>query len=121
MSTQSDNSDRTFRSSTSFEIKKMNIAVLKPRARNPRTHSKEQIRQIAASIERFGFINPVLVDGDGGIIAGHGRVEGARLAGMTEVPTLRVDHLSETEIRAYVIADNKLAENAGWDRELLTL
>lgn len=97
------------------------IAELAPRARNPRTHSFKQIQQIARSIRRFGFMNPVLIDSRDGIIAGHGRVEGAKLAGLTHVPVMRVDHLSETEIRAYVIADNKLAENAGWDAELLAL
>jgi DNA modification methylase len=96
-------------------------AQLKPRARNPRTHTAKQIRQIQASIKEFGFINPVLIDGTNGIIAGHGRVEAAKLVGMHDVPTVRVDHLTPTQIRAYVIADNKLAENAGWDRELLTL
>src|SRR3978361_572178 len=94
---------------------------LKPRARNPRTHSKKQLKQLAESIKEFGFVNPVLVDAQNRIIAGHGRVEAAKLIGMSEVPTLRVDHLSETQIRAYVIADNKLALNAGWDEGLLTL
>jgi ParB-like nuclease domain len=94
---------------------------LKPRARNPRTHTAKQPKQIAASIKEFGFINPILIDGANGIIAGHGRVEAAKLVGMGDVPTVRVDHLTPAQIRAYVIADNKLAENAGWDRELLTL
>src|SRR6202158_2452086 len=94
---------------------------LKPRARNPRTHTTKQIKQIAASIQEFGFISPVLIDGADGIIAGHGRVEAAKLVGMRDVPTVRVDHLTSAQIRAYVIADNRLAENAGWDRELLTL
>lgn len=97
------------------------ISALIPRSRNPRTHSKRQIEQIAASIRRFGFLSPVLVDGESRIIAGHGRVEGAKLAGLKQVPVIRVDHLSEAEIRAYVIADNKLAENAGWDLNLLAL
>jgi DNA modification methylase len=94
---------------------------LRPRARNPRTHTAKQIKQIAASIKEFGFINPILTDGADGIIAGHGRVEAAKLIGMSDVPTVRVDHLTPAQIRAYVIADNRLAENAGWDRELLTL
>src|SRR5258705_13477308 len=94
---------------------------LKPRARNPRTHTKKQIQQIAASIREFGFISPVLIDGTDGIIAGHGRVEAAKLIGMNDVPTVRVDHLTPAQVRAYVIADNKLAENAGWDRALLAL
>ncbi len=91
------------------------------RARNPRTHSAKQIRQIAASIAQFGFISPILIDSKNGIIAGHGRVAAAKLLGMSDVPTVQVDHLSAAQIRAYVIADNKLAENAGWDRNLLAL
>jgi ParB-like nuclease domain len=91
---------------------------LRPRARNPRTHTAKQIKQIAACIKEFGFINPILTDGADGIIAGHGRVEAAKLIGINDVPTVRVDHLTPAQIRAYVIADNKLAENAGWDQEL---
>jgi ParB-like nuclease domain len=105
----------------SLNITYKDPAQLKPRARNPRTHSAKQLKQIAASIKEFGFINPILIDGANGIIAGHGRVEAAKLVGMGDVPTVRVDHLTPAQIRAYVIADNKLAENAGWDRELLTL
>lgn len=97
------------------------VASLKPYARNARTHSKKQIRQIAASIERFGFVNPVLVSDAGEIIAGHGRVEAARMLGFGAVPTLAVSHLSEAEKRAYILADNKLALNAGWDKELLAI
>jgi hypothetical protein len=95
--------------------------LLKLRKKNPRTHTAKQIRQIARSIGEFGFINPVLIDGSDGIIAGHGRVVAAKSLGMTDVPTVRVDHLTPAQIRAYVIADNKLAENAGWDRSLLAL
>jgi DNA modification methylase len=94
---------------------------LKLRASNPRTHTKKQIEQIGASIKEFGFINPILIDGDDRIIAGHGRVEAAKLIGMGDVPVIRVDHLTPPQVRAYVIADNKLAENAGWDRALLAL
>ncbi|CAO3412874.1 site-specific DNA-methyltransferase [Azospirillum doebereinerae] len=97
------------------------VAALTPHGRNPRTHSKKQLRQIADSIRAFGFTNPVLVDAVGGIIAGHGRVAAARLLGLSRVPTVRLDHLSEVQKRAYIIADNKLAENAGWDRGLLAL
>jgi DNA modification methylase len=97
------------------------IAELKPYPRNARTHSKKQIKQIAASIERFGFTNPVLVSDDGEIIAGHGRVEAAKLLGLQTVPTLVLSHLSEAERRAYVLADNKLALNAGWDRDILAI
>jgi DNA modification methylase len=96
-------------------------AALKPRPKNPRTHTAKQIKQIAASIKEFGFVNPVLIDGTNGIIAGHGRVEAAKILGISDVPTVRVDHLSPNQIRAYVIADNRLAENAGWDRRLLAL
>jgi DNA modification methylase len=102
-------------------IEMMPVARLTPCKANPRTHSKKQIRQIAGSIERFGFVNPVLVDDNGGIIAGHGRVEAAKLIGMTEVPVRRLSHLSEEERRAYVIADNRLAELAGWDPEILAI
>jgi len=97
------------------------IAQLVPYANNARTHSRKQIGQIAESIKRFGFTNPVLVADDGMIIAGHGRVEAARLIGMTEVPVKRLSHLSKDEVRAYVLADNKLAENAGWDQDLLRI
>ena len=97
------------------------LSDLRPYARNARTHSRRQVAQIAESIRQFGFTNPVLVSGDGEIIAGHGRVEAARLLGLAEVPTLVLDHLSEAERRAYVLADNKLALNAGWDQELLAI
>jgi len=94
---------------------------LRPYARNARTHSRKQVRQIANSIERFGFTNPVLVSDDGEIIAGHGRVEAAKLLGMATVPTLRLSHLTADERRAYVLADNKLALNAGWDHDILAI
>lgn len=97
------------------------ISSLKPYPRNARTHSRKQITQIAKSIERFGFTNPVLISDDREIIAGHGRVEAARQLGMKRVPTLALSHLSEAERRAYVLADNKLALNAGWDREILAI
>ncbi len=96
-------------------------AQLRRRDRNSRTHTPRQIKQIAASIKEFGFINPVLIDGSNGIIAGHGRVEAAKLLGMGDIPTVRVDHLTPAQVRAYVIADNRLAELAGWDRNLLAL
>lgn len=95
------------------------IDELTPNPRNARTHSRKQLRQIANSIERFGFTNPVLIDDDGQIIAGHGRVEAAKLLGLKWVPTLTLSHLSPAEQRAYMLADNKLALNAGWDPELL--
>ena len=102
-------------------IKELSISSLKPYVRNARTHSRKQIKQIAASIERFGFTNPVLISDDGEIIAGHGRVEAAKLLGWKQVPTIALSHLSETERRAYVLADNKLALNAGWDKEILAI
>jgi DNA modification methylase len=88
---------------------------------NARTHSKKQIRKIADSIKRFGFINPTLIDDAGEIIAGHGRVEAAKLLGITAIPCLRISHLSDAEKRAYILADNRLAELAGWDREILAI
>ena len=97
------------------------IASLKPYARNPRTHSDKQIRQIAESIRVFGFNNPVLIDRNDEIIAGHGRVDAAKLLGLESVPTIRLEHLSEDEKRAYILADNKLAEKSGWDREILAI
>ena len=104
-----------------YQVADRAISALKPYSRNARTHSKKQIKQIARSIERFGFTNPVLVSDDGEIIAGHGRVEAAKLLGWKAVPTLALSHLSETERRAYVLADNKLALNAGWDKEILAI
>ena len=92
---------------------------LKPYKNNPRTHSAKQIRQIANSIKEFGFTNPILIDGSQNIIAGHGRVDAARLLGLKTVPTINLSYLSDVQKRAYIIADNKLAENAGWDFELL--
>ena len=97
------------------------IGTLRAYASNARTHSKKQIKQIAASIERFGFINPVLISDDLQIIAGHGRVEAAKSLRMKKVPTLALSHLSEAERRAYILADNKLALEAGWDNEVLAI
>jgi hypothetical protein len=95
------------------------IDRLIPYARNPRMHSDTQIAQIAASIAQFGFNNPILVDTTNGIIAGHGRLLAARKLGLTEVPVIVLDHLTEAQKRAYIIADNQLALNAGWDEDLL--
>jgi DNA modification methylase len=102
-------------------IEPMSVASLRAYDRNARTHSKKQIKQIANSIERFGFTNPVLISDDNEIIAGHGRVAAAKFLGIKEVPTLRLSHLNAAQRRAYVIADNKLALNAGWDREILAI
>lgn len=97
------------------------LASLKPYPRNARTHSKHQIRQIAASIKEFGFTNPVLIDRENTIVAGHGRVEAAKLLGITEVPAIRLEGLTPDQIRAYIIADNRLAEKAGWDDSILAI
>jgi DNA modification methylase len=97
------------------------IGSLTPHRRNARTHSRKQISQIARSIETFGFTNPVLIDAAGGILAGHGRVEAAKLLGMTEVPTIELAALNEEQRRAYAITDNRLGELAGWDSNLLRL
>ena len=97
------------------------IASLIPYARNARTHSEAQVALIAGSIREYGFTNPVLVDGDNGIIAGHGRVLAARKLGLASVPVIELAHLSESQRRAYILADNRLAEAAGWDKEMLAL
>ena len=104
-----------------MQIEYRPIEALIPYARNSRTHSDAQVAQIAASIREFGWTNPVLVDGDNGIIAGHGRVLAARKLGFEQVPVIELAHLTESQKRAYVLADNKLAENAGWDDELLRI
>lgn len=100
-------------------IELRSVAELIPYSKNARLHSEAQVAQIAASIIEFGFTNPVLIDGAKGIIAGHGRLMAAKKLGLKEVPVVILDHLSETQKKAYIIADNKLAENAGWDEEIL--
>src|SRR5947207_13027380 len=102
-------------------IVRRRCAALIPYARNARTHSDQQVAQIAASIREFGFTNPVLIDEEDGIIAGAGRVLAAHLLGLDEVPCIGLAHLTPTQRRAYVLADNKLALNAGWDLEMLSL
>ena len=104
-----------------MKIEQIPTADLIPYAKNTRTHSEIQILQIAGSIREFGFTNPVLIDAENGIIAGHGRVMAAGKLGLTKVPCIRLAHLTETQKRAYIIADNKLALNAGWDEEMLGL
>lgn len=104
-----------------MQIEQIQLETLIPYINNSRTHSDEQVAQIAASIKEFGFNNPILVDKDNSIIAGHGRLQAARKLGLTEVPCVRLEHLTETQRKAYVIADNRLALNAGWDNELLTI
>lgn len=102
-------------------IEMVPVGVLRPYPGNARKHSRKQVRQIADSIKRFGFTNPVLIGDDGEIVAGHGRVMAAKELGLKEVPTVRLSHLSPEERRAYVLADNKLALNAGWDSEILAI
>ncbi len=104
---------------TDRRIEIIPVGQLTPYRNNARTHPKKQIRQIAGSMRRFGFTNPVLIDDGGEIIAGHGRVEAAKLLGLTAVPAVRISHLSDAEKRAYILADNQLAEKAGWNREIL--
>ena len=101
------------------QIKVMPVASLKPYANNARTHSEEQVEQLSKSIEKFGFNNPILVQEDLTVIAGHGRLAAAQKLGMSEVPVIVLKHLTPTQVRAYVLADNKLALNAGWDSEML--
>ena len=101
------------------KYKSIDIDLLIPYARNSRTHSDSQVTKIASSIKEFGFLNPVIVDKDNGIIAGHGRVMAAKKLGLKEVPILLVEHLTEAQKRAYIIADNRLALDAGWDEEML--
>lgn len=104
-----------------MQIEHVSVESLIPYARNSRTHSDEQVAQIAASIKEFGWTNPILVDGENGIIAGHGRLLAARKLKMSQVPVIQLDGMTETQKKAYIIADNKLALNAGWDDELLRL
>ena len=101
------------------EYKTVPVSSLIPYARNSRTHSDAQVGQIAASIKEFGFLNPIIVDGNSGIIAGHGRVLAMQKLGMADVPVIDASHLTDIQRRAYVIADNKLALNADWDSEML--
>ena len=106
---------------TTERFEKVNIDKLVPYARNARTHSKEQVLQLRASLWEFGFVNPVIVDKDYNVIAGHGRIMAAKEEGITEVPCVFVEHLTEAQKRAYIIADNRLALNAGWDTEMLSV
>lgn len=104
---------------TSTTIKKIKTKDLIPYANNSRTHSDEQVLQIASSIKEFGFLNPIIIDGGNGIVAGHGRVMAAKKLGIEELPCIDASHLTEAQKKAYIIADNKLALNAGWDDEIL--
>ena len=101
------------------DYKRVSVEKLIPYARNSRTHSAEQVDQIAASIKEFGFLNPIITDGENGIVAGHGRVMAAKKLGLKELPCIDASHLTETQRRAYIIADNKIAINSDWDTEML--
>lgn len=104
-----------------IQIEQVRVDDLMPHSRNARTHELWQIAQISSSIKAYGFVNPVLIDAEGTIIAGHGRVQAAIRLEMETVPCIRLGHLTETEARALMLADNRLAENAGWDQEMLKL
>ena len=106
---------------TKLKIVYKQTTDLIPYARNSRTHSELQVGQIASSIKEFGFTSPILLDGENGIIAGHGRYQAALKMSMREVPTIDLSHLTEAQKRAYVIADNKIALNSGWDEQMLEL
>jgi hypothetical protein len=103
------------------QVERVETGKLVPYARNARTHSEAQVQQIAGSIREFGFTNPVLIDDENGIIAGHGRVLAAQLLGLADVPCIRLSHLNETQRRAYVLADNRIALNSGWDDAMLAI
>lgn len=104
---------------TAAQLEHLPLDALTPYAKNARTHSAAQLAQLVASIKEFGFTNPVLIDAEGGILAGHGRVLAAQQLGLATVPCVRLGHLSEVQRRAYILADNKLALNADWDEDLL--
>ena len=106
---------------TTLQISYKSTENLIPYANNSRTHSDDQINQVASSIKEFGFTNPVLIDEQGGIIAGHGRVMAAKKLGLSEVPTITLEGLTKAQVKAYVIADNQLALNSGWDVDILKL
>ena len=104
-----------------LEVKYLSVNDLVPYANNPRTHSEKQVTQVASSIKEFGFNNPILIDEGKGIIAGHGRLTAAKKLGLEAVPTITLEGLTEAQRKAYVIADNKLTENGGWDHDLLAV
>ncbi|MEG1926759.1 MAG: DNA methyltransferase, partial [Ruthenibacterium sp.] len=106
---------------TTTEMQLVPIAKLVPYQNNARTHSSEQIQKLRSSLREFGFINPVLIDRNFGVIAGHGRIEAARAEGITEVPCVFIDHLTEAQKKAYILADNRMALDAGWDEEMLKI
>lgn len=104
-----------------YQIEYIETEKLIPYANNARTHDDNQVTQIASSIKEFGFNNPILIDDDNGIIAGHGRLMAAKKLGLKEVPTIKLSHLTDAQRKAYILADNRIALNSGWDAELLSL
>ena len=110
-----------FEGSLALKVEYRSIELLRPSQRNARTHSKKQLHKIAASLRQFGFVNPVLIDAEGEIIAGHGRRDAAEAIGLKQIPTICLEHMSEADRRAYRIADNRLAELSGWDNDLLKI
>ena len=106
---------------TTERFEKVGIDKLIPYARNARTHNKEQIKQLRASLREFGFVNPCIIDKDYNIIAGHGRVMAAKEEGIDSIPCVFAEHLTDAQKRAYILADNRLALNAGWDDEMLSV
>ena len=104
-----------------LKITTRDINSLKPYTNNARSHSDKQISQIATSIKTFGFNNPILLDDQDGIIAGHGRLLATKLLGLSKIPTIQLSHLTDAQKRAYILADNRLAEKAGWDDDILAL
>lgn len=104
-----------------MKLEQSAVSTLIPYANNARTHDESQIKQIASSIKAFGFNNPVLIDEENSIIAGHGRVKAAELLGLNEIPTIKLSHLSDAQRKAYILADNRMSLDAGWDVELLNL
>lgn len=105
----------------SMKIESVPVSELKEYEKNSRTHSEQQVAKIASSVEEFGFTNPILIDEGNGVIAGHGRLQAAKRINMSEVPCIRLSHLSESQKKAYVIADNKIAEAGGWDDDILKM
>lgn len=101
------------------KIEQLSVDVLIPYSNNARTHSDDQVTQIASSIKEFGFNNPILVDKNNGVIAGHGRLMAAKKLGLNEVPCIRLEHLTDAQRKAFILADNKIALNSGWDYDLL--
>ena len=104
-----------------MQVEQLKVGDLIPYVNNSRTHSDEQVMQVASSIKEFGFTNPILIDDDSGIIAGHGRLMAAKKLGLDEVPCIRLGHLTDAQRKAYVIADNQLALNSGWNSDILAL